>query len=308
MYIVSLSGGKDSTAMLLSLIEQYGVSNLVAHHQVMPEDWPETLGYNQHLCARLGVPLVTQQIVYEPVGDGTAVKRLAIVDIHHENDVVPLGTPGVIAGLADLALRRRWPPSPATRYCTAYFKIELLDAWIRQHRAEWGNDIRVFLGERAGESPRRAKKQEQALRLHWKDADAYNWLPIHAWSRRQTFRKMRDWGIAPHPAYQAQGMQNWQMYDEDTEGGPRTGCRFCIYATANDLCHQAQRAENLALLHRLADVEQVTGRTWWHQSSTHDLLLEEATCQPQMNAGATMTDGWHSMPLFLTTQPAPSCS
>lgn len=275
MNIVCISGGKDSVAMLLDLVKQHGPHKLIAHHQVLPEDWPETLDYVQRVCAALGVPLVAQQIVYAPVGDGTAVKRLAIVDIHRESDIVPLGT-GVIAGMTDLALRRHWPPSPATRYCTRYFKIELLDAWIRQQRAAWDTDnINVFLGERAGESPRRARKPVQASRLHWQDAEAYNCLPLHAWTRRDVFRCLRDADVEPHPAYKNQGMADWQMYDADVEGGPRTSCRFCIYATHHDVCHQAQRAENLALLHRLAQVEHDTGRTWWHQRSIHDLLPEE---------------------------------
>ena len=55
--IVSLSGGKDSTAMLLYLVAHYGPERLIVHHQVLPEDWPETVPYVRELCARLGVPL-----------------------------------------------------------------------------------------------------------------------------------------------------------------------------------------------------------------------------------------------------------
>ncbi len=268
LVIVSLSGGKDSTALLAYLVAQSGAANLLAHYQVLPEDWPETLGYVQALCAQLEVLLVAQQIVYEPVGDGTAVKRLAIVDIHNAPDIVPLGTPGVIAGLTDLALRRGWPPGPATRFCTRYFKVELLDAWLRQQRQQQrlAPDTVVALGERAGESPRRACKSIYAPRLTWQTGTSIqNWLPVHTWSRREVFRYLRAAGIAPHPAYQAQGLQPWQMYDEDTEGGPRTGCRFCIYASASEVCHQAQLAANLALVQRLQYVEQATGKTWWHQ-------------------------------------------
>ena len=54
--LISLSGGKDSTAMLLYLVEHYGPERLIAHYQVLPEDWLETLPYVQDVCARLGVP------------------------------------------------------------------------------------------------------------------------------------------------------------------------------------------------------------------------------------------------------------
>ena len=76
MIVVSFSGGKDSVAMLLYLVERYGAENLVAHYQVLPEDWPETLPYTREVCDRLGVRLVAQQVLYEPVGDGTRVQRL----------------------------------------------------------------------------------------------------------------------------------------------------------------------------------------------------------------------------------------
>jgi len=103
--IVSLSGGKDSTAMLLHLVEHYGPERLIAHYQVIPADWPETLSYNQQLCAHLGVQLAAQQIVYEPVGDGTGVRTLEVRDIRQQSDVVPWGTPGRIADITDLAVR-----------------------------------------------------------------------------------------------------------------------------------------------------------------------------------------------------------
>jgi 3'-phosphoadenosine 5'-phosphosulfate sulfotransferase (PAPS reductase)/FAD synthetase len=276
--IVSLSGGKDSVAMLLHLVQRYGTSQIVAHYQVLPEDWPGTLDYNQRLCARLGVPLVAQQMLYEPVGDGTAVRRLAIRDIHQESDVVPCGTPGVIAGVTDLAFRRRWPPSAASRFCTRYFKSGLLDYWLRQQRdrlseqnhesALPGELASVALGERAGESPRRARKEAITDRLAWATGECItNWLPIHQWSRRQVFRCLRDHSVEPHPAYREQGLTDRQMYDVDTEGGPRTSCRFCIFATHSDVCHQAQLVANLTLLQRLRAFEQTTGRTWWPQRS-----------------------------------------
>lgn len=292
--IVSLSGGKDSAALLLHLVQRYGAQRILAHYQVLPEDWPGTLGYNQHLCASLDVPLVAQQMLYEPVGDGTAVRRLAIRDIHQESDIVPCGTPGVIAGVTDLAFRRSWPPSAASRFCTRYFKIGLLDHWLRQHRAElyqrarraaWNGEdydpveelASVALGERAGESPRRARKADDTDRLAWASGEFIaNWLPIHSWSRRQVFRCLREHGVEPHPAYREQGLTDRQMYDVDTEGGPRTSCRFCIFATQRDVCHQAQLAANLALLQRLRTFEQTTGRTWWPQRSATALLTPQS--------------------------------
>ena len=276
--IASLSGGKDSTAMLLHLVEHYGPETLIAHHQVLPEDWPETLPYVQELCRRLHVWLVVQQMIYEPVGDGTAVRRLEVRNIYTPSDIVRWGNPGKITGITDLAMRRNWPPSPSRRFCTSYFKVRLLNWWIiRQQRSmALGPEVIVALGERWAESPRRAKKVElwPRAKCQRKSYRVWNWEPVISWSRRQVFHKLRDWGIEPHPAYRAQGMADWQMYDQDAEGGPRTSCRLCIYCTHSDACHQALMEANRGLLEQVHLVEQVTGRTWWMNGRSASRYLD----------------------------------
>ena len=275
--VVSLSGGKDSTAMLLHLVEHYGPERLIAHYQVIPADWDETLPYVQSVCARLGVTLVAQQILYQPVGEGTGVRTLDVIDIKDKRDIVPWGLPNTIADITDLAMRRGWPPSPAMRWCTSYAKVRVLDRWIAgQQNAglKLGPDVIVALGERWGESPRRAKKVElwPRPRCQRKVYRVWNWLPVIAWSRRDVFRYLRELSIEPHPAYRSQGMSDRQMVDLDREGGPRVGCRFCIFAGSLEICHQAEMAANRPLLRRIVDVERATGRTWWMNRSIAEYI------------------------------------
>lgn len=269
--ISSLSGGKDSIAQTLWLIEHYGVAQVIAHYQYLPEDWDETLPYVQEFCTHIGIQLIAQQIIYEPVGDDRAVRRREIRTLGNPADAIPYGN-SAIAGITDLALRRRWPPSPSARFCTSYFKRDLLNTWIVQNQPWLGSDVIVALGERAAESPRRTRKPELWPRLIRKNWTAWNWLPVHQYGRRDAFRHLRDWGIAPHPAYGYQGMTAREMYDTDEEGGPRCGCRFCIYNTNADVCHQAEMATNRALLQRIVSVETTIGRTWWMQRAALSVL------------------------------------
>ncbi|UCC62269.1 MAG: phosphoadenosine phosphosulfate reductase family protein, partial [Anaerolineae bacterium] len=209
------------------------------------------------------------QVLYEPVGKGTKVKRAAIKRILDPDDIVSWDE-GYIAGVTDLAMRRGWPPIPSVRYCTTYFKVQLVNTWIVCMQQEWQADtVIVALGERAAESPRRAKRSFCMLRpkSQRKTYRAINWMPIQHWSRRQVFRKMRDHGIEPHPCYKAQGMTDRDMYDRDMEGGPRTSCRFCIYATHADCCHQALVLANQGICQRIAQVEDATFKTWWMNRS-----------------------------------------
>ena len=55
--IVSVSGGKDSIAMLLQVLETIPRELMIAHHQIVLEDWPGTVEYCETVCRRLGVPL-----------------------------------------------------------------------------------------------------------------------------------------------------------------------------------------------------------------------------------------------------------
>src|SRR5215469_14338027 len=62
--VVSMSGGKDSVAALLAALERYGIKRVMAHHQVILEDWPGTPEYCQQVCDFLGVPLYMSQAQY----------------------------------------------------------------------------------------------------------------------------------------------------------------------------------------------------------------------------------------------------
>ncbi|GHO78402.1 hypothetical protein KSD_61730 [Ktedonobacter sp. SOSP1-85] len=62
--VVSVSGGKDSIAMLLQVLEIVPHDLVIAHHQIVLEDWPGTVGYCETVCRRLGVPLYCTQASY----------------------------------------------------------------------------------------------------------------------------------------------------------------------------------------------------------------------------------------------------
>lgn len=319
--VVSLSGGKDSAAMLLYLTELLGVAAIhCCHYQYLPLDWEESLPYNQELCRFVGVPLVCEQMVYEPKPDSThGVQRREVRVVQTLADAV--GWEGELIGCAtDYALRRGQPPSPTTRYCTgkmkdrllddwlrrersgavgeggigdptalamrqgypptmqqractAYYKEQTLDTWIVRQRAQaaLGNLVIVALGLRARESARRAKLLPVAYRGDPKVSyQVLNWLPVHDWRRIATFRKLAEWGFAPHPAYERQGLARHAQLDVDEEGGPRTGCRFCIFATDADCQHQADDPANWEALAQVAKVEEATGMTWWMPEKRKD--------------------------------------
>ena len=141
--VVSLSGGKDSVACMLWALEHAHSKPLVCHHQAMPEDWIQTIPYCQALCAKLGVPLVVEQAVYirqpRQLKDGRTVmqRRIQVLDLagrHAPWARDEMDDSAAICGMVDFANDQGWPPTQARRSCTAYFKDELFNSWVRANR------------------------------------------------------------------------------------------------------------------------------------------------------------------------------
>jgi 3'-phosphoadenosine 5'-phosphosulfate sulfotransferase (PAPS reductase)/FAD synthetase len=104
------------------------------------------------------------------------------------------------------------------------------------------------LGLRAEESPARAKKKpfdrdEQSSNGR-RNVDA--WLPIHSWSTRQVWERIRASGVRHHPAYDL--------------GMPRLSCCFCIFSPRSALLLAGKH--NPALLAEYVAVEKKIGHAF----------------------------------------------
>ena len=101
------------------------------------------------------------------------------------------------------------------------------------------------LGLRAEESPARAQRcpyapNERASNgRRWVD----DWLPIHAWTAREVWARIRASGVRHHPAYDL--------------GMPRLSCAFCIYSPRPALLLAGKH--NPELLAQYVKVEKETG-------------------------------------------------
>src|SRR5690606_3897624 len=115
-------------------------------------------------------------------------------------------------------------PSPTVRWCTSAHKREQVSrllTWLTSQALHVSNPpIRILncLGLRAEESPSRAKKKPFT-----RDERSSNgkrvidtWLPIHSWTTRQVWERIRASGVRHHPAYDL--------------GMPRLSCCFCIFS------------------------------------------------------------------------------
>lgn len=230
--LCAFSGGKDSVACVLSLLDQ-GVDSKrfeLWHHDVDGceedglMDWPCTRSYVSALSEIFEMPLYLSfkegGFEREMLRDGTPT-----APTHFE---LPDGSFGRIGGLGAPGSRLRFPQVAAdlkVRWCSAYLKIDVMAAGIRNQSRFDGARVLVLSGERAQESAARARylsfePDRSDNRSGSKKArlvDRYR--PVHSWSERRVWEILRAARINPHPCYRL--------------GWSRCSCAACIFGNAD---------------------------------------------------------------------------
>jgi len=163
--IASFSGGKDSTAVALWLIEQ-GIDFRPVHCDTGWEH-PETEEYIKYI----------NQTVF--------AGRLIV-----------LKNPKYPNGMVDLIRSKGSFPSRLRRFCTEALKIEPLHSYLETLD---DGDITVYQGIRADESLRRSKMTKS----DWSDEGGGYRIerPIFNWSADEVFAIHKRHGVKPNPLY-----------------------------------------------------------------------------------------------------------
>lgn len=254
--IVAFSGGKDSLACLLDVIERGAPRDRIElwHHDVDGRegstlmDWPVTRDYCRKVAAALGVPIYFSWKVggfeREMNRDQTATAPIAFEapdGVHYTG------------GDGDPNTRRKFPQVSAdlkVRWCSAYLKIDVCAAAIRNQDRFKRVRTLIVSGERAEESPARAKYKvfepdRSDLRNGRVPRHVDRWRPVHAWQEARIWEIIRRHGIVPHPAYRL--------------GWGRVSCASCIFGSPNQWA--SLRAVNPEQFERMADYEARFGKT-----------------------------------------------
>lgn len=226
-YLVSFSGGKDSMACLLHLLE-LGVprEKMELWHMLVDGrdrsfmDWPVTEAYCKAVAEHFGLPL------YLSWKDGGFRRELlrnqaATAPTYWE---CPDGTVGSAGGHGPLGTRLQFPQVSAdlsVRWCSSYLKIDVCAKAIAGQARFRGKRTLLVTGERAEESSNRAKYADL-------ETDRYThrtggrvqrhverWRPVLGWKEAQVWAIMERWKVRPHPAYQL--------------GYGRVSCATCIF-------------------------------------------------------------------------------
>lgn len=226
--VVSISGGKDSTATLLVALELRDYSDISAVFCDTGNEHEMTYDYVRYLGEKTGVPIrwlkqdftdwwwrrrayIRDKWPAKGVPEATVLRALAVMDAG------PTGNPYL-----DLCIIKNRFPSRTKQFCTQYLKTEPATEYVTQ-LIDCMGPVESWQGVRAEESPRRAAQPE------WEDRGGGLTIvrPIHKWTAAMVFAKHDEHGVEHNPLYRL--------------GMGRVGCMPCINARKDEVLEISKR-------------------------------------------------------------------
>lgn len=198
LFVANHSGGKDSQAQLIRLLERVpSAQMIVVHASLGPMEWAGAMELARDQAAAAGLTFIIAE---------AKKTLLEMVERRFES------RPEVPS----------WP-SASTRQCTSDLKRGPIQREVRRYAKANGYKLIVnCLGLRAEESPGRRKRAVFSKMgisnsvLTW-----YEWLPVHDMSTSKVFETILVAGQEPHYAYAL--------------GNDRLSCVFCLFGSKGDL-------------------------------------------------------------------------
>jgi len=216
-FIVMFSGGKDSTATLLfvmNYIKNYNKKNKV-----------------RVLFADTGIE---HDYTYEYIN---YIEKELNINVEHINN----------NKFVDICVEKKMFPRPRQRFCTKELKVKAFRSWIYNNYIsqgkKTGKDFVVVQGIRAEESDRRAavygEFNEKTYKVNYKPFSVIYWHPIFYWTTADVFKYIEDNGLKQNKVYTKLGLQ-------------RASCYPCIMSNLQEIKHIATDS---AALKRIIEME-----------------------------------------------------
>lgn len=252
IHLVSVSGGKDSTATLAMALELHGHENVLGCFADTGNEHESTYDYVRYLEDATGVPIkwfrrdwsedwarrieyVSTQWPLKGVADAVIQRVLSVLELG------PTGNP-----FLDLCIFKGRFPSRRAQFCTSELKTIPLTEYamelIEQHGSVWS-----WQGIRINEShSRKTRMQGTGACVNAFEVVGGGLFinrPILRWKASDVFDAHRAYGLKPNPLYSL--------------GADRVGCLPCINAGKDEVLNIWKRFPEH--LHRVAEWERVVG-------------------------------------------------
>lgn len=237
-YIVAFSGGKDSTACFLHLLDLGIPKDKIElwHHDIDGDsdhffDWPITKNYCKQFAKDFGVK------IYFSWKQGGFERELLRQDQRTapmftetpSGEIISKGGTG-----GKLSTRRKFPqisPNLAVRWCSAYLKIDVCAAALRMQKRFEGLKTVILSGERGEESAARAKynihEPDRSDNRGGKNVDRHvdRWRPLRDWTEERIWAIIEKYKVRVHPCYYL--------------GYSRCSCMHCIFGNKDQFATSA---------------------------------------------------------------------
>jgi 3'-phosphoadenosine 5'-phosphosulfate sulfotransferase (PAPS reductase)/FAD synthetase len=228
--VVSVSGGKDSTALLLLAIERE-TENLSAVFADTGNEHEITYDYVQYLHENV-FPI---RIVREDFSERIAKKREYVLSHWAAKGVPQAAIDRAVEALQatgnpflDLCIWKGRFPSSKAAFCSEELKRNPIIRHVQEPLLAVGTDVVSWQGVRRDESLRRRHLLARELKLtHNSGAELWNYRPILDWTAEDAFAMHRKHGVKHNPLYE--------------QGMGRVGCMPCINCRKDELLEISRR-------------------------------------------------------------------
>lgn len=282
---ISISGGKDSQAMLEALAaarqrQSWPGEVFAIHAHLGRMEWPQTLDHCHQICAAVDIPLI---VVSRPQGDllqemqDRMEKLRGTGKPHFPSAANRYCTADQKRNQIDRVLRAAPFPDSKNRYCTSHHKTNQIDKALRPHQVVISAE-----GLRADESPARAKRPawEYRQQICTRQRTAYTWRPILHWSEEDVWNTL---GASKADLRERQNLYRlgqeeiafagWRAHPAYVMGNQRLSCAICILGSRSDITNGARH--NPQLLSELVKMEHESGFSFRQDLRLADLDLDQ---------------------------------
>lgn len=272
--IVAFSGGKDSLACVLHLIDLGVPKDRIElwHHCIDGApgsrhfmDWPVTESYSRAVAEVLELPIRFSWKNGGFYGEMMREDALTQPTSWEATD----GTIQSVGGTTGKkATRRLFPQVSANlsvRWCSAYLKIDVAKRVLCNDPAFKTGKFLLVTGERREESSARAGYAE--IEKHGstnKSRRVDQWRAVIDWTEAQVWDRIEEARIVPHPAYRL--------------GWGRVSCRACIFGGADQWASVEQMAPET--FEEIAGLEQEFGKTIHRSKSVREQAAKGSSYVP----------------------------
>ncbi|PFQ56685.1 phosphoadenosine phosphosulfate reductase [Bacillus cereus] len=288
--VISISGGKDSTALWL-LAKERETENMKVIFSDVGHEHPTTYEYIEYLQKELGEitiikPDFTEQIIRKRETVQTKWRNEGVSEQIIEEALTVLKPTGI--PFLDLCLWKGRFPSTMARFCTQELKVIPVYDKIYMPLLEEGKHVVSWQGIRAQESRKRAQMPERE-----DTPEGYEvYRPLIHWDVYDVFKMHDKHGIKPNPLY--------------TQGMGRVGCMPCINSRKDELYEIARRFPEE--IERVAEWERLVSKASKRGSATFFTSDHRGHGVHDVVNWSNTSRGGQNYDLLKVMEPIPMCS